>query len=273
VPTTGRTPARVPAPLWRFGWRGWLAVTLGATLLIAKAAGHDPFIAVFAYAVTRYAENDVLLVLDAAYSSIGVSVDWFDLGSPEIETNLWIAASYAIALTIPDLRRRWIPITLITLIGIMCLISQKFPFLGLADWFDDRAAFVCNRVTYFTYSMLGLFVQLAVAVAWLRSPRLFTALAAMILLAALWQHGIHVEARRIGSPELSLAVGNWVWLALWYTLLLAWAFRERQRRTPIDPARCLGCGYELAGLREPTCPECGTEFIRTDNAAAQQPSL
>lgn len=32
-----------------------------------------------------------------------------------------------------------------------------------------------------------------------------------------------------------------------------WALRESRRRA----GRCVGCGYDLAGLREDRCPECG----------------
>lgn len=59
----------------------------------------------------------------------------------------------------------------------------------------------------------------------------------------------------------------------WVVLLLngvagAWAFvvlwdiqKSFQR---VAESRCVGCGYSLRGLREPRCPECGTEFGDTD---------
>jgi hypothetical protein len=37
--------------------------------------------------------------------------------------------------------------------------------------------------------------------------------------------------------------------------------------TPISPpaeARCLGCGYQLRGLNDPRCPECGRDFNPAD---------
>ena len=32
------------------------------------------------------------------------------------------------------------------------------------------------------------------------------------------------------------------------------------RRAPIGPGHCLSCGYNLYGLVEPRCPECGTPY-------------
>lgn len=36
--------------------------------------------------------------------------------------------------------------------------------------------------------------------------------------------------------------------------ILAWRGHEP------PPGRCLGCGYDLRGLPQPRCPECGTAF-------------
>ncbi len=46
------------------------------------------------------------------------------------------------------------------------------------------------------------------------------------------------------SPVLGL-----IWTVLWW---------DRSRRKP--PGHCLTCGYNLTGLTESRCPECGTGF-------------
>lgn len=270
-PTSGRAPARLPAPLWRFGRRGWIAVAIGDTLLLARAAGFDPFAAILRTFLAEHSFDTVMGVVLRAYIALGIVFDWVSVGSPEVETNLWIAASYLVALTIPDLHRRWIPITLITLVGMFWLVAPFIQSLGIADWLHGGRLSGIDGKRFLRFFMLGLYVQLLLAAPRLRSPRLLVALAVMILLSALWRHGMLIEAKRLGTPEHSYAVGNWLWFAVWYTLLLVWAFRERRRRTPIDPARCLGCGYDLKGLRAATCPECGTEFIRTEDASTDRP--
>jgi hypothetical protein len=41
-------------------------------------------------------------------------------------------------------------------------------------------------------------------------------------------------------------------------LILAWiSYRSGVRRSRLQGNRCLCCGYPLAGLPEPRCPECG----------------
>jgi hypothetical protein len=42
--------------------------------------------------------------------------------------------------------------------------------------------------------------------------------------------------------------------------LVAAAFWRNRNRTRTIPTSCPKCGYDLTGLREPRCPECGTPF-------------
>ena len=74
------------------------------------------------------------------------------------------------------------------------------------------------------------------------------------------------------APPVGLSIeraggigGIWSWFVpvpLWWLLFVAtipttllW---YRDRRYP--PGHCQQCGYNLTGLPEPRCPECGTEF-------------
>ena len=42
--------------------------------------------------------------------------------------------------------------------------------------------------------------------------------------------------------------------------LVAAACWKNRSRSPAIPGSCPKCGYDLTGLREPRCPECGTTF-------------
>jgi hypothetical protein len=47
-----------------------------------------------------------------------------------------------------------------------------------------------------------------------------------------------------------------------HSLLRARALTAELKRPVSDGSRCMKCGYDLRGLTELTCPECGTPFAR-----------
>ena len=61
----------------------------------------------------------------------------------------------------------------------------------------------------------------------------------------------------LGSVTLALA-----------SLLL---FILQHRRPPVLSGRCPGCDYDLRGLSEPRCPECGRAFDSASASAARTP--
>ncbi len=56
----------------------------------------------------------------------------------------------------------------------------------------------------------------------------------------------------------------WSWHAATYAGLLLWAIRARLKLP--KPGYCIRCGYNLAGVSSPACPECG-RAINPTNAA------
>lgn len=61
--------------------------------------------------------------------------------------------------------------------------------------------------------------------------------------------------------EVTVRLGFLLPLFLAYPLI-AW-YRARRRAARLaEGQRCASCGYELRGLTEPRCPECGTAFER-----------
>ena len=54
----------------------------------------------------------------------------------------------------------------------------------------------------------------------------------------------------------------WLPALLLIPFLIVVATSRARRGTPIPPGVCVRCGYDLRGLPEPRCPECGTPFIQ-----------
>jgi uncharacterized paraquat-inducible protein A len=73
------------------------------------------------------------------------------------------------------------------------------------------------------------------------------------------------RTRLLGILVTGLAVAAVVWAIqrLWYKPLRDQIRRELiERGIPV----CLRCGYNLTGLSEPRCPECGTSFDPHESA-------
>jgi hypothetical protein len=66
---------------------------------------------------------------------------------------------------------------------------------------------------------------------------------------------------------VAISVLIWIWL---------WAVRQRHRRRAVigedglAQVNCVECGYNMLGLREPRCPECGRLYTIGELIAAQQ---
>lgn len=68
------------------------------------------------------------------------------------------------------------------------------------------------------------------------------------------------------EEELGIIIGGLVWFVLWlFGTAIVWreTKAERSQRLAamgISALPCPSCGYNLSGLRESRCPECGAQF-------------
>ena len=68
------------------------------------------------------------------------------------------------------------------------------------------------------------------------------------------------------ADEIAIVVGGMAWAATWLgSTALIWREtsaerRDRLARLGIGAIGCPTCGYNLTGLREARCPECGSQY-------------
>jgi hypothetical protein len=68
--------------------------------------------------------------------------------------------------------------------------------------------------------------------------------------------------------------GSLVALASWPVMaVLVWRERPEERALRTTPVSCPGCGYDLRGLSECRCPECGRQYTIDGLFAAQLRSM
>jgi len=71
---------------------------------------------------------------------------------------------------------------------------------------------------------------------------------------------LYALAGNVGFLPLTLAVMMiFNFLSAPYIGLMSYEVRQERRRRR---GLCVACGYNLRGLPEPRCPECGREFVR-----------
>lgn len=111
----------------------------------------------------------------------------------------------------------------------------------------------------------------------LRSPAFWVLLAitafgvAVMIVAALGTMSPWIPIPRGGRGRiiLSLAVAPGVAACMWWNAVRIWRRRFerhlRERREARGIPVCHACGYDLRGLRELRCPECGRPFDAPDD--------
>src|SRR4051794_5727084 len=77
------------------------------------------------------------------------------------------------------------------------------------------------------------------------------------------------------APELGAMIGSVAAPTAWL-IATVWIWREtpvesaaRTRARPSEAIVCPRCGYNLTGLTEARCPECGTQYTLDELIAAQ----
>lgn len=91
--------------------------------------------------------------------------------------------------------------------------------------------------------------------------------------------GFAAAAATMGEGNFGAFIGDMVTILLWLVAtVFVWreTAAERARRVTASSRSaitCPTCGYNLTGLTESRCPECGSKFTLDELLALQQPKI
>ena len=169
-------------------------------------------------------------------------------------------------------------ILLYPLAALVYLVSVFILIEGLDDYYDYR-----QRVAY-GFLVAGCLTWAFMAVYWLllwRGGVRWTGGRRGLTLGAAF--GAMAAASLVGGLAGAVVEGGFGWFVasvtaplLWLVAtVLIWRESAAERAARVgdggrDAVVCPTCGYNLTGLRETRCPECGTQFT-IDQLLAQQP--
>ncbi len=258
MPARTRTPAPLK-PLWKFGAAGWSAVAVGGGLLAAHFSGYRPFdMLMEATQEMMGGIGEQMRWVVFLYAGLGVFGEWRLMWSPEIEPNLWVAATYAIALTISGISRRWLWIGLITAVGVF-FMAMLFAFGPLMEWMRSAGASPFGiEFCYILWLAAGMLVQVLLVLAATSDRRLAARLTVLIIVGLAFRAAV-IDLNSLQPGPLAFRASvHWLWYLCWFGVLLHWAIEDRRRRLRPPGQVCDKCSYDLAGLAIKQCPECGT---------------
>ncbi len=151
-------------------------------------------------------------------------------------------------------------------------ILYTIVFLILERRMNDVAALIIATAIVGPMSVIAWVALWRNNIIWTRRRSLRTVLA---LVASFALSGLAVPVatwfnyagrNRSGVSEVGIVVGGMLFFLLWLvSSILAWQETKEERRCRLSASSrgdlpCPNCEYNLTGLREATCPECGTQY-------------
>jgi hypothetical protein len=139
-------------------------------------------------------------------------------------------------------------------------------------WREVAALHVSNIVTGAVFAVCWTWIWSG-QIVWTRSRRRLTAL------AVLWSIGVGTlvgGCLSLGTRyhEVGVLLGGLAWVVSWLaSTALIWRETAAERIARLggsgrEALPCPQCGYNLTGLREARCPECGTQYTLDQLLAA-----
>jgi len=173
-----------------------------------------------------------------------------------------------------------------TLVARIVLAVLMFPLafcLGLVLLVSLRSSGFLSGKGHFSFSLAvtAVFVILYWGLLWHRSIRWTGRRVALTLIsipacALVGVISLVVMAGPAPQDEGALFIGSTIAVSIWLTVtVLIWRETpseriDRIRRATNGALFCPKCGYNMTGLHEARCPECGTRFTLDQLVAAQK---
>lgn len=137
---------------------------------------------------------------------------------------------------------------------------------------EEKGFFIANACT-------GAFVAVYWLLLWKKSIRWTSARTSGTLLAAIGSIAVGVlcgwPLESVVGESFGIFAGALIAILLWLAATV-FVWREtpaersaRFRQSSSQVIACLSCGYNMTGLREPTCPECGAKYTLDELYASQ----
>lgn len=157
------------------------------------------------------------------------------------------------------------------LLAMAVLVGTPFVYAQVFMLLEDSPGVSAEAALLWADVLAALLLALAWIAIWARTVRWTTArvvrtgLATVLsVLAALLVYALNAAVTGYDEPGIILA--GVCWAALWIgATAIIWreSAQERAMRTGAPDGMVLGCprcGYNLRGLHEARCPECGTQY-------------
>ncbi len=171
-------------------------------------------------------------------------------------------------------QRILLSLLLLPLSGIVYGSVTAFSVSVILGFSNEHFAFLISGLTTWIFIAVYWILLWQRSVRWSRFRVAATTLAVPGSIAVAF---IIFTTLRTLNTELAMFVASLTAIFLWVTAtVFIWTETARERRERIGASRpdvisCPTCGYNLTGLHQPICPECGDTFT-LDELFAAQPS-
>lgn len=160
---------------------------------------------------------------------------------------------------------------ILTSLGLIILLPAVFMFVYIASReftpFGDDPCLIIAGIATAAMLALGWLLIWWTSVRWTVGRIILTLIAPVVTSLAALAVGVATILIIPWGEELGIVLGTIVWGALWLGITpIIWQETKTERIARLGSEstgralRCPKCTYDMRGLRDARCPECGTQY-------------